>query len=289
MSSGAKKGAAEKPGDLGALSPDEWPEGLKIGFRTLSAKRVARARQASEVVAVCARHNLRLNNAGHRHRSRIDPARTPLNWVMEGERCPEAVAASAAGILAGFGLTYSGRIDAVAAFEVVIQPPPGWDGPEFWGAAMEWASTTFEHVISAVVHRDQSRPHGHILVLPVLSGRLCGRDMQRGSFGVPHLRLAFYAHIRAVLGLREGRSDVLTRLALSAGRGPKKHAEAARRDADFVRRAGVPGLGLDIDGLGHSALPQRATSKPSTSRIAQPFHAPNRVANDRDFDWMMSL
>lgn len=266
-----KKGGAERLGSLGDLSPDEWQEGLNIAFSSLSAKSVKRAGQASDVVVVCARHNLRQSNADHRHRRPIDQARTPLNAVLVGEQTPDGVAAYAAGILAALGLSYPARVDAVAAFEVVIQPPSGWDVPEFWGAAMAWVMGRFECVVSAVVHRDQMRPHAHILALPIQGGRLAGRDMQRGDFGFPRLTRAFKLRMREALGLRGDRPDAITSLALTAGRGPKTHAEAARRDAAMVRRAGGAGLGMDIDGHGHSARPGRAMSMPSTSRIAQPF------------------
>lgn len=289
MGGAVKKGAADRSGALGGVPVDEWPEGLNIGFKSLSARSVGRARQASEVVEICASHNLRQSNKGHRHRSRIDPARTPLNSVLVGERSPDAVAAEAAGVLAGLGLSYADRADAVAAFEVAVQPPSGWDVPEFWRAVLEWVEGRFEYVISAVVHRDQRRPHAHFLALPVLGGRMAGRDMQRGDFGFPIMVRDFRQHMRAALGLRVDRPDAITRLALTAGRGPKTHAAAARRDAALMRGHGGPAVGMDIDGYGHSTRLGRSMSMPAMSRIAQPLCERNGVAYSRDFEWMMGL
>lgn len=272
---------------LGGIHADEWPEGLQFGVKSLSTKKVARARAPAEVLQVCARHNLRSNNLEHRHRGRIDPGRRSCNSVLEGVDCPEAVAAEALAVLARLGLELPGRVDAVAAFEVVIQPPMGADTVEFWRAAMAWVHSRYEHVMSAVVHRDQKRPHAHVLVLPVMAGRLAGRELQRGDYGAPKLRRDFLAHMRASLGLRNDRprTDALTALALTVGKGAKTHAEAARRDAKLERRSGV---GMDIRGYGRSGG-VRSMSKPTMSSIAQRRACDWWSMHGDEFGWLMGL
>lgn len=272
---------------LGSVHADEWPEGLQFGVKSLSTKKVARARVPSEVLQVCARHNLRRNNLEHRHRCRIDPARRSFNSVLVGADCPEAVAAEALAVLARLGLELPGRVDAVVAFEVVIQPPAGADTVEFWCAALAWVRRRFEHVVSAVVHRDQKRPHAHVLVLPVMAGRLAGRELQRGDYGAPKLRRDFLAHMRASLGLRNDRPrpDALTALALTVGKGAKTHAEAARRDAKLERRARV---GMDVRGHGRSGA-MRSMSKPAMSSIAQRRVSDWWSLHGDEFGWLMGL
>lgn len=240
MSRAASKGGASTSLDLAGRAVDEWPEGQNIAIKSLSARSVGRAADASEVVLICARHNLRQNNGGHRHRSRIDPAKKPMNSVLEGGDCPDAVAAQAASILAGFGLTYPARVDAVAAFEMVIQPPSWGDTVEWWRAAMQWVHGKYQHVLSAVVHRDQRRPHGHVLVLAVMGGALAGRSLQRGGWAFRTLRASFGAHMASAAPKAAPRVDALTRLALTAGRGPKTMEAATRRDSALALVVPLP-------------------------------------------------
>lgn len=273
--------------NLGLTHVDKWPEGLQIGFKSLSQKTVSRATSVHEVVAVCARHNLRKNNEGHRHRRPIDPERTRRNWVLEGEACPEAVAAAACGTVAALGLTYPRRVDAVAAFEVVIQPPNGFDTVEFWGAAMEWVHSRYEHVLSAVVHRDQKRPHAHIVALPVLGGRLAGREMQRERWGVPRLRHEFLVHMREAQGLCPGvQESPLTKWALSSGSGPVSHEVAALRDAALNGHAKKSRDGGDIE-RGHQA--NVPLNSQSMSRIEHSLAEGWWAANGQEFGWLMGL
>jgi hypothetical protein len=271
--------------NLGLTHVDKWPEGLQIGFKSLSQKTVKRAASVHQVVAVCARHNLRKNNEGHRHRRPIDPERTRRNWVLEGDACPEAVAAAACGTVAALGLMYPRRVDAVAAFEVVIQPPHGFDTAEFWGAAMDWVHSRYEHVLSAVVHRDQKRPHAHIVALPVLGGRLAGRVMQRDRWGVPRLRHEFLVHMRGALGLCPGvQESPLTKWALATGAGPSSHDAAARRDAALdgsAKRALKRG---DVE-RGHQANVPRISGPMSSNGHTLPGGW--WAANGRDLCWLM--
>jgi len=240
MSRTATKGCASASLDLVGRAVDDWPEGQNIAIKSLSARSVGRAADASGVVLICAQHNLRRGNGGHRHRSRIDPAKGLLNSVLEGGDSPDAVAAFAASVLASFGLSYPARVDAVAAFELVIQPPSWGDSVAWWRAAMLWVHSKYQHVLSAVVHRDQRRPHGHVLVLAVMDGALAGRSLQRGGWSFRTLRASFGAHMASAAPLGAPKVDALTRLALTAGRGPKTRAEAARRDAAAASSIPLP-------------------------------------------------
>jgi hypothetical protein len=267
MGSGAKKGAVKTPENLAKKPVDDWPDGLNISIKSLSAKSVKRAGQASGVVAVCARHNLRQNNANHRHRKPIDPARKHLNSVIVGDACPEAVAATAADSMAAFGLTYPGRFDAVAAFELVIQPPAGCDTVDWWCAAMRWVHEKYEHVVSAVVHRDQKRPHCHVLALAIQGGALAGRSLQRGGWAFRTLHASFGQHMLGAMGAASAPVvDELTRLALKPGRGPKTHEAAKRRDAMLMRAPWVRQKREDI-ACGH--CPNVLTLEGSMSIVAQ--------------------
>lgn len=249
--------------------PDAWPEGLRIGIKSLSRKTVKRAIDAIDVL----RHNLRRDNADHRHRSRIDAGRTGLNTVLFGSADPERGVVLALDALARFGLKPPTRADGVIAFEVVMQPPAGADAPPFWDECLCWLQATYDVPLSAVVHRDQQRPHAQCVVLAVRHGRMAGRDMQRGEFGVPHLRRAFLAHIRATLGLRPDRPKrTLSDIATSASQKPAPQtAGAPVRPADS--------MGVDVRGHGRSTA-ERPMSNAPMSRIGYPF-PPLQTTADR--------
>lgn len=189
--------------------PEEWAPGLKFGLKALNTKSVSRARKPSDVLLVCLRHNLRQDNDFHRHRSKIDPARTALNSVLRGSNRAVVADELASNILDELGLS-ANRKDAIMAIELVFQPPDGHDIDEFFDACMYWADGRYQHIVSAVVHRDQKRPHMHLLALPISDGRLAGAAMTSHSNRSQIQRMSFMTHIRAALGLRPDRERVQT-------------------------------------------------------------------------------
>ena len=235
--------------------PDRWGAGLWFAAKSLNTKSVGRAKTPADVLKVCLAHNLRQDNQEHRHRSRIDPSRTHLNYVMRGPASLVEAVAQVAGTMTAMGIVPA-RADAIVGVEVVAQPPDGADTPDFWRACMEWVDRRYEHVVSAVVHRDQARPpHLHVLVLAITGGRFAGNDMTAGKNRFTLQQRDFMAHMRDNLGLRPDRKvKNLTALALSAGRGPKTKAEADRSDAELLRRVvarqSAAGMGMGVDGHG---------------------------------------
>ena len=240
-------------------SPDEdWGTGLRFAGKTLSIKKVGRATVPLDVLPVVLAHNLRQGNAAHRHRRPIDGARSPLNEVLLGPTDVDVAADLAHNALVECGIK-SCRRDTIVAVELVIQPPDGADGPTFWRTCLKWVGARYKHVLSAVVHRDQGRPHLHVVALAVTDGRLCGNAMSSGANRFVVQRREFMAHVRLTLGLRPDRKvRTLADLAVSPGRGPKTKAQADRRDAALVRKVEAErhraNMGMGVDGHGGSAL-----------------------------------
>lgn len=223
-----------------STNPDEWGAGLRFAGKTLSTKTVRRAADFGEVLPVCLSHNLRRGNEDHRHRSRIDPARTGANEVLRGPACPLVASELVRSVLEELGIVPA-RVDAIAGLELVIQPPDGHDTPAFWSECLAWVDARYQHVVSAVVHRDQKRPHIHVIALAVADGRLAGHALTSGAGRFTIQRRDFMAHVFATLGLRPNRraADPLKKLALSAGKGARTAAGAASRDAKLTREAGA--------------------------------------------------
>lgn len=236
-------------------NPDVWPPGLRLRLKTLSVKTVTRATEPGEVLPVCLSHNLRAGNEDHRHRSRIDPARTGANEVLRGPACPLVAGELARSILDELGAIPSRR-DTIMGIEAVIQAPDGSDTPTFWTECLTWATGRYQHVLSAVVHRDQARPHMHVIALAVADNKLAGNALTSGERRFTRQRQEFLARIRTRLGLRPDRPALnpLTTLALSTGKGPKTAAACARRDAALARTTGAEwrreAVGMGVDGHG---------------------------------------
>lgn len=262
--------------------PDAWGPGLRVRLKTLSVKTVSRAATHADVLPVCLAHNLRSGNEDHRHRSRIDPGRLSLNEAMRGAACPLVAAEVARSVFDELNIVPARR-DAIMGIEAVFQPPEGADTPEFWRECLSWVDGRYEHVLSAVIHRDQVRPHMHVLMLPIEGGKLAGNALTSGAGRFALQKRDFLAHMRDRLGLRPGRPvKTLAALAVTAGKGAKTHAAAARRDAKLLREVGAEWkrepMGMGVDGHGGSSL---GAGNPHAQEKGQPpllrsFPPPNK-------------
>ena len=240
---GRKPARKATAADVEVLNPDEWGEGLRFALKALNIKTVKLAKVANAVLLVCLQHNLRKDNGRHRHRYPIDRARTPQNTVLLGAAEPSICAEVAVSILDELGIEPA-RCDTIMGVELVFQPPRGWDVARFYDECLTWLARRYTYVISAVVHRDQKRPHLHVLALAVTGEQLAGAAMTSKQNRLEAQRSDFMRHMRATLGLRPDREakslarpSALTKLATSAGKGPKTHAAADKSDAELERRA----------------------------------------------------
>lgn len=226
--------------DKSEMHTDSWGAGLRFAGKALNVKTVGRASCFAEVLPVCLAHNLREGNEAHRHRSPIDPARRGANEVLRGPASLTVAEELARNAFDELGIVPM-RADAIAGVELVFQASEGSDTPAFWAECLRWVDGRYQHVLSAVVHRDQKRPHLHVIALAVADGKLAGNALTSGAGRFQIQRREFMAHVFEALGLRPNRraADPLKALALTTGKGAKTAASAARRDAELSRRAGA--------------------------------------------------
>ncbi|WP_082565402.1 plasmid recombination protein [Duganella sp. Root1480D1] len=133
------------------------------------------------IVLVAAKHNLREIQAelSQGAASSIDPALTDLNYVLRGANLAAEVAADAKRLLECADLPRL-RKDAVRALEIVFSLPEGLniDQAAFFTDAVIWTEATFQvPILSAVVHLDEVAPHCHVLLLPLIGGRMKGSEL----------------------------------------------------------------------------------------------------------------
>lgn len=125
------------------------------------------------VVRVAAKHNLREIQAEVGAGEHIEPTRMHLNQVVVGPSVAANVVADGERLMeeAGVGKL---RRDAVRAIEIVISLPlvNTVDQSVFFSDALNWVRDYYNvPILSAVIHLDESAPHCHVLLLPLIGGR----------------------------------------------------------------------------------------------------------------------
>jgi hypothetical protein len=169
------------------------------------------------IIRAAAKHNLRKLAAELGADSHIDAARVCLNRVLRGPDCADAVAAQATALMAEVGARLK-RKDAVRALEILVTLPPasGIDEAAFFESAVTWAEYYYRvPVLSGVVHNDESAPHLHLLLLPLVNGHMRGSALA-GKYALAQ------DDFHAKVGRRYG----LTRQALQ-----KRHSAAIKQQA----------------------------------------------------------
>lgn len=156
------------------------------------------------IIEVAARHNHReiLAELGAGSAEHINPARVRFNRVLHGPGTAAAVASHAKALMDAAGIKAI-RKDAVRALEIIFSLPPdsSIDPDQFFDESIQWAGQYFAvPVISAIVHNDEAAPHCHVLLLPLVDGRMVGSDLMGGRAKL----LAMQADYHAQVGRRYG-------------------------------------------------------------------------------------
>lgn len=153
-----------------------------------------------------ARHNLRKINAELGPGSTIEHSRSVLNVVLLGPETPEGINDLLKINTKNAGIDMSTlRRDYVQAVEIMISLNSNLSVEylAFFSACATWASLHFgdENVLSAIVHFDEAKPHIHILISPIVRGKVAGSSLiNRGS--LMRQRQAFQEHVAEKYGLQ---------------------------------------------------------------------------------------
>jgi hypothetical protein len=143
------------------------------------------------------RHNLREYEDELQGRTGIDPARIQFNVVLRGS-------GSALDLFRDFNrLSRAGckrtiRKDSVLAVEALFTLPrgSGVDEQAYFTDSVNWFEAySGGIVISAVIHNDEKEPHCHVLLLPLINGRMTGSKVMGNR---PHLLEMKADHFKSV-------------------------------------------------------------------------------------------
>ncbi len=205
------------------------------------------------IIATAARHNLREIQAERGAGSNIDPLRTKLNYVIQGAGTAADVANLAQALMDNAEVKPL-RKDAVRCLEIIFSLPPQSviEQSIFFPDCVAWTKHYFQvPILSATVHLDESAPHCHVLLLPLVNTRMIGS----GLFGNRATLQALHADFHVQVGQVHGLARQATQ---------KRHSAVVRREAaDMVMTAlkvnqsGLNGsvLGLLRDCIAHNPEP----------------------------------
>ena len=99
-----------------------------------------------------------------------------------------------------------------------------------------------ENVVSAVVHLDESTPHLHFNLMPVMGGRLCAKELFDRS-ALRELQTDFYEVVGKKYGLKRGKEGSTAKHLDTVAFKAKKMTEAAEekiREAEEAQTAAKP-------------------------------------------------
>lgn len=190
-----------------------------------SAKSISMSRRCDrkpQSLLQASRHNLRELQAESGGREHISMELSYLNTNLHGPGSSEDVVAIADALKKKYAVPKRKlRKDHVQALEFLISVRSDTDIDEmaYFRASMHWLMKVFgaEMLLSAVVHYDESAPHMHALVLPILNGQYQG-GAPIDKTALPKLNNRFAEDVGRPFGLSFE---------------PKVKLHAAQRDAAF--------------------------------------------------------
>ena len=123
-----------------------------------------------------ARHNLREIQAELGANHGIDATKSASNEVLAGPRVAAEVVERARQLEQAAGVVHK-RPDYCQAIEAVfsLHADTPIDQTKYFADCIRWAEQAYKMpVLSAVVHKDQTAPHMHLLLLPLVNGQYVG-------------------------------------------------------------------------------------------------------------------
>jgi hypothetical protein len=218
-----------------------WPSVSMAYFSVAKA-----SRKEGKSLEVMVKHNRRVHSSLGGEELGIDPARTHLNECLWGD--PDWRMVIAAFNTAVMVADAPMKANTVFALEFVFSIPAGHrvrgepiDEMAFFRDCMGWvvsrfASGSWKLVLTADVHRDQSNPHMHLLLLPLAEGRWFGSD----AVGHAPKLAAHQDSFHGLVGTKYG----LTRPSPKLGK--KERAQIAAEVLAAMRSRADPAIGSDM-------------------------------------------
>lgn len=150
-------------------------------------------------IFVAAKHNHReiVAENGAAKDGPINPLRIGDNVVLRGQNTAAGVAEMAQSLMNNAEVKPL-RKDAVRALEIIFSLPPTSqiDQRQFFDDAIKWLEQYFNvPVISAIIHNDEAAPHCHVLLLPLVCGRMIGSELMGNKAKLQAMQADFHVKV----------------------------------------------------------------------------------------------
>jgi hypothetical protein len=161
----------------------------------------------SGIIRKAAKHNKREIQAEMGAAGSIDPTRSHLNYALVGPDTADEVAHLAKGLMRAAGVVKN-RKNGVLGIEVLFSLPHGHpvDDRVYFTACVDWAARYFGgagNILSADVHHDEAQLHCHLLILPLLEGKMNASKMVGNTQKLEAMQDQFHAEVAQLYGLRK--------------------------------------------------------------------------------------
>jgi len=164
-----------------------------------------RIKNDPDIVHKAAKHNLREIKAELRPTSysRINSKRSHLNRVLRGKSIASEIVVEYEQLMKMANATVK-RIDNIRGVELIFSLPKqfSFDGNACFEDFVLWVESYFPEspIISAIAHWDESTPHIHVILLPLINGQLQGHKLMGNLSAIHRMRES----CNAVVGIKYG-------------------------------------------------------------------------------------
>ena len=164
-----------------------------------------RIKNDPDIVYKAAKHNLREIKAElhPNSTSRINSKRSYLNTVLRGKSTAAEVVIENEQLMKKANVSVK-RIDNIRGVELIFSLPKQFsmDGNACFEDFALWVESYFPQspIISAVTHWDESTPHIHVILLPLIDGKLQGHKLMGNLSAIHKMRES----CNAIVGTKYG-------------------------------------------------------------------------------------
>jgi hypothetical protein len=157
------------------------------------------------IIQVAAKHNCRELAAeiGITADSHIDPNRIRHNIILRGADTAAGIAGAAQSLMDDAEVKPL-RKDAVRALEIIfsLHAESTIAHRPYFEDATRWAENYFNvPAISSIIHLDEAAPHCHLILLPLIDGRMVGSDLMGGRSKIVAHQANFHDKVGKCYGL----------------------------------------------------------------------------------------
>ena len=166
------------------------------------------AMKGKSVILDALKHNKRTLQAERGASGNIDASKSHLNYSLTGDDTPEQITTHAKVQMVKAGIDKP-RKNGVMGVEIVFSLPidrHAHDTSQFFTDCFAWVKLSFDgELLSFDIHLDESTPHAHAVILPLIDGKMQGSNMMGGRGNLMRLINKFHAEVARHYGL--SRSD----------------------------------------------------------------------------------